>query len=303
MIRSLQDVDIKLLLVFRAIVENGGFSAAQIVLNTSASRISTQMSDLEARLGVRLCNRGRAGFSLSDEGQIIYRETEKLFQAIEDFRLKVSQTETELTGEIHFGLLDNLVTNPEDRVPEAISIFKKRENSVHLNLKIESPLSLETGVIDGRLHLAIGVFYHRVPSLQYQPLLMEEQYLYCSSKHPLFNLTDQQIKKKEVYKYDYANRKQAEKEGELASDFDYQSTAASNNMEALSILILSGAYLAFLPEDYADFWIQTGDMKKILPKEFHQKTTVHLITKKGAQKTRATEIFIHDLLKTHNFNS
>ena len=132
--RSFQDVDIKLLRVFRAIVESGGFSAAQAVLNTSASRISTQMSDLESRLGVRLCNRGRIGFSLTEEGKIIYEEGEKLFRAIEDFRLKVSETETQLTGEIRLGLLDNLVTNPADKLPQAISIFKKRKNNVQLDL-------------------------------------------------------------------------------------------------------------------------------------------------------------------------
>jgi len=298
--RSFQDVDIKLLRVFRAIVESGGFSAAQAVLNTSASRISTQMSDLESRLGVRLCNRGRIGFSLTEEGKIIYEEGEKLFRAIEDFRLKVSETETQLTGEIRLGLLDNLVTNPADKLPQAISIFKKRKNNVQLDLKIESPLSLETGVIDGRLHLAIGVFFHRIPSLNYRPIMHEKQYLYCSKKHPLFSLTDQEIKKIDLYKYDYANRKQAETEGELASDFGIHGSASSDNMEALSILVLSGAYMAFLPEEYAQFWVESGNMKKILPKKFKQQTTVHLITKKGAQKRRAVEIFIQDLIKTHN---
>ena len=300
MIRSFQDVDIKLLRIFRAIVESGGFSAAQVVLNTSTSSISTQISNLESRLGVRLCNRGRGGFSLTDEGKVIYDEAEKLFRAIEDFRLKVSQTETELTGEIRFGLLDNLVTNPADRVPQAISIFKKRKNNVHLDLKIESPLSLEAGVVDGRLHLAIGVFFHRIPSLEYRPLLIEKQFLYCSKRHPLFSLSDKEINKNDPHKYDYAHRKHAEEEGELATDFGKEGTAASDNMEALSISVLSGAYLAFLPEEYADFWVKSGDMKKILPKKYNQKTTVHLITKKGAPRRRAVEIFIKDLIIKHN---
>ena len=297
-----QDSDIKLLRVFREIVNNGGFSAAQLSLNTSASRISTQMSDLEARLGVRLCNRGRGGFSLTHEGKKIYDEGEKLFQSIEDFSLKVNESNTQLSGDIRFGLLDNLLSNEGDKIPQAISIFKKRKNNVHLDLKIESPLSLEAGVIDGRLHLAIGIFFHRLSSLNYQPLLIEEQYLYCGNDHPLFPLTDQEIKKIDLYKYDYANRKEAETEGELASNFGIDGTAASNNIEALSILVLSGTYLAFLPENYAHPWVQKGKMKQLLPTHLRQETTVNLITKKGVKKQRAVEIFIQDLLKTHNLS-
>ena len=299
MVSSFQDNDIKLLRVFREIVNSGGFSAAQIVLNTSASRISTQMSDLESRLGVRLCNRGRGGFSLTEEGKIIYDEAEKLFRAIQDFRLKVSETKTQLAGEIRFGLLDNLVTNSEDRVPQAIARFKKRENNVHLDLVIEPPLSLETGVIEGRLHLAIGVFFHRIHSLNYRKILTETHHLYCGINHPLFSLTDQEIENIDLHQFDYANRKQAESEGELASNFGTVGTAASNNMEALSILVLSGTYLAYLPKDLALLWVKSGKMKSILPNKYQQETTVHLITKKGSQQQRAVEIFIDDLIQSH----
>ncbi|HLB81274.1 MAG TPA: LysR family transcriptional regulator, partial [Dongiaceae bacterium] len=62
---KLNDIDVKLLRVFAAIVEAGGFAAAQAQLNVSPSRISTQIADLEARLGMRLCQRGRVGFRLT----------------------------------------------------------------------------------------------------------------------------------------------------------------------------------------------------------------------------------------------
>ena len=60
----LHDVDLKLLRVFATIVKCGGFSAAQAALNAGQSTISEQMSHLETRLGVKLCQRGRSGFRL-----------------------------------------------------------------------------------------------------------------------------------------------------------------------------------------------------------------------------------------------
>ncbi|MFW8641943.1 LysR family transcriptional regulator [Rhizobium beringeri] len=57
---SVSSPDLHLLRVFVAVTEAGGFSAAQLTLNVSQSTISTQMSDLEARLGLKLCRRGRS---------------------------------------------------------------------------------------------------------------------------------------------------------------------------------------------------------------------------------------------------
>lgn len=59
---QVSDFDIRLLRIFRSVVESGGFSAAETVLGIGRSAISQQMSDLEQRLGLRLCQRGRAGF-------------------------------------------------------------------------------------------------------------------------------------------------------------------------------------------------------------------------------------------------
>ncbi|VEB41567.1 chromosome replication initiation inhibitor protein [Chromobacterium violaceum] len=60
---QVSDFDIRLLRLFRAVAECGGFSAAEGVLGISRSAISLQMGDLEKRLGIRLCQRGRAGFA------------------------------------------------------------------------------------------------------------------------------------------------------------------------------------------------------------------------------------------------
>ncbi len=69
MLANLSEGDLRLLRVFAKVVEAGGFSAAQIELNVSQSTISTHMTALEQRLGVRLCERGRAGFQPHRKGQ------------------------------------------------------------------------------------------------------------------------------------------------------------------------------------------------------------------------------------------
>ncbi|MEM7227127.1 MAG: LysR family transcriptional regulator, partial [Pseudomonadota bacterium] len=58
------DVELRLLRVFDSVVRNGGFAAAERELGVSRPAISRHMAELEARLGFRLCERGRGGFSL-----------------------------------------------------------------------------------------------------------------------------------------------------------------------------------------------------------------------------------------------
>ena len=49
---QVSDVDLRLLRVFRNVVDSGGFAAAELQLNIGRSTISRHIKDLEARLGV-----------------------------------------------------------------------------------------------------------------------------------------------------------------------------------------------------------------------------------------------------------
>ena len=118
---QVSDFDIRLLRIFRSVVECGGFSAAETVLGIGRSAISQQMSDLEQRLGLRLCQRGRAGFSLTEEGREVYQSALQLLSALESFRTEVNGLHQHLRGELIIGLTDNLVTLPHMRITHALA--------------------------------------------------------------------------------------------------------------------------------------------------------------------------------------
>ena len=62
-IGRLSKTDLHLLAVFMTVVERGGFAAAQVSLNVGQSTVSRHIGDLENRLGMRLCQRGRRRLS------------------------------------------------------------------------------------------------------------------------------------------------------------------------------------------------------------------------------------------------
>ena len=84
------DVDLRLLRVFRAVVACGGVSAAELELNIGRSTISRHLTDLELRLGVKLCDRGPAGFALTAEGEQVLEASSRLMSAINSFNTRVN---------------------------------------------------------------------------------------------------------------------------------------------------------------------------------------------------------------------
>ena len=68
---QVSDFDIRLLRIFRSVVECGGFSAAETVLGIGRSAISQQMSDLEQRLGLLYRMTGTKLWLLQSKLQIL----------------------------------------------------------------------------------------------------------------------------------------------------------------------------------------------------------------------------------------
>lgn len=83
---QLSDMDIRLLPVFKTVVDCGGMAAAGLELHIGTSTVSRHIKDLETRPGLTLCRLGRAGFALTTEGEQIYAETLHLLSSVDAFR-------------------------------------------------------------------------------------------------------------------------------------------------------------------------------------------------------------------------
>lgn len=181
---QLSGADIRLMRVFDAVVRHRGFAAAQAELNVSQSTISTQITALEDRLGMTLCRRGRAGFRLTQKGEAVHAAVVRFLAASEEFTSETAALRGALSGTLRIGVVDNVVTDPNFRLPEAISALEKRATSLRIELAQCSPQDLQARVRDGSLHLGIGSFPHKVAGLNYKPLYTETNYLYWRVQPP-----------------------------------------------------------------------------------------------------------------------
>src|SRR5450830_1616136 len=183
---QLSDMDIRLLRVFKSVAECGGMAAAELDLNIGVSTVSRHIKDLETRLGLTLCRRGRAGFALTAEGEKIYAETLRLLSGVDAFRSRVDEIHQRMGGALHIAMFDKTASNPQAHIGQAIALFGAKAPDVALHLHVAPLNAIERGVLDGQFQVGIIPGHRSSATLTYDELFSETMYLYCGAAHPLF---------------------------------------------------------------------------------------------------------------------
>ncbi len=293
--------DFRLLRVFQAVVRHEGFAAAQDTLGLSPGTISNHIAHLEARFGVRLCERGRKGFSLTPDGVRIHEAAENLLRSVEHFSGTIGSVRGELTGTVHLGTVDAMYTNSEASLDKAIAKFNTIAPKVVLHVEIASPQDLMQRLLDGRHSLIITPIEAIHPSVMPRLLFEEEQRLYCGRGHPLFQTPDL-VSLEVVSRYPYAGRTYMQFGSHLRDQgFDWR--AMTSHMEALAILIKSGRFLGFLPEHFARSFVDRGEMQNLLPHDATYFDSFHLACRKDERNRAAlalSECLIESLAPSAN---
>jgi LysR family transcriptional regulator, transcriptional activator for bauABCD operon len=295
--RKLGDAHIRLLRIYKSVVECGGFAATEVELNISRPAISMAITELESLLNMKLCHRGRSGFSVTEVGEKVYQATLQLLSDLENFRSQINAINQELRGELNIGITDNLVTYPRMRVTRSLAALKDQGPEVVINIRMIPPNQIETAILDGQLQIGVVPDLRTLPGLNYIPLYKEKSLLYCSREHPLFNRDQSTLTDSELSNYDavlpaYPQAATIKQQQKLLS-----ATASSTDREGIAFLILSGRYLGFLPTHLAERWVREGEMRAVQPDKRKYITHYSAITRKGARSNYVLDTFLQELLK------
>jgi LysR family transcriptional regulator, transcriptional activator for bauABCD operon len=294
------DVDLRLLRIFQTVVNCGGFSAAEIDLGIGRSTISTHIGELEARLGTRLCQRGRGGFALTTRGKKIYEASLGLMKSLDDFRNEVNADQDTMTGEINIGVVDNIIWDKELRLRNVFRDFSEVASNIDLTLYVLSPDEIERRLIDERLHVGIAPVMHEVAGLVYTYLFDEINHLYCGKGHPLFDRPDSEITTADLIKSQYVKKGYAVSSNLQQANSAMGKRVVGFHVEAFALLILSGRYIGFLPEHYAAVWEGSGEMRRLLPKRYSAVVSFASMTARSRPHTKAADAFLACLHRPAN---
>lgn len=262
--RHLSDIDLRLIRIFCTIVECNGFHDAQIALNMAQSTLSTHLAALEAKLGSKLCLRGRGGFRITTAGADTYAAAQDLLRNLERFESTMDRVHNRQTARLRIGVIDSVTTFDALDIPGAIAGFASAHPEVMIELETDTPSGLLNSLLHSTRDVVIGASLQPLPGLAYVELATEPHHLYCGSDHRWFDLPDHDLGQADFMKAAFSVRNY------MHFDDTYRlgrvtARAKVGSMEAQEILILSGQYVGFLPGHRGDAWARAGRMRAVKP--------------------------------------
>jgi LysR family transcriptional regulator, transcriptional activator for bauABCD operon len=293
------DVDLRLLRVFKAVADCGGMAAAELELDVAMSTISRHVKDLEVRVGLTLCRRGRSGFALTPEGEQVYAAAEQLLSATESFRSSLHEIHGRLGGDLHVAVFEKTASNPKSHIAEAVARFRDRATEVRLHMHVGTIAMIERGVIDGQFHLGVVPEHRRSERLVYDELFGETMLLYAGRDHPWFGLDGQDLGWADLRSQNLAALGFQSPNLMLAHAHRLEREAAASDQEAVATLVLSGRYVGFLPDHYAEPFVRAGRMRAVATKTLRYHCRFSCVHRRTPAPLRVAQAFRQALRQAH----
>ncbi len=282
--KRITEYDLRLLRIFKVVVENGGFAAAENELGVTRSTISVHMSNLETRMKLKLCLRGRGGFSLTEDGQAVYHGVLKMFDSLNDFSLFVGSLGKELSGELVILCSDPLDEAKQTQMAKVIEKINDQAPNLHLVLDVDSIANIEKKLLKDKAHIGLLPNYKPVEGLHYKTLFSEPIFLCCAKGHEFFTRVDHTISAIDLAQapaihpgidIDVKGREQLTKLNLAAKAYQFDTRKA---------MILSGRYIGYLPQSTIQKELNIGAMRIIQPSSLTYQFDLSLVYKKSAKE-------------------
>jgi DNA-binding transcriptional LysR family regulator len=133
----------------------------------------------------------------------------------------------------------------------------------------------------------------------YADLFDETMLLYCGAGHPLFDASHAKLTWAKLREHHFAGLGYHSPNMELSHRAKLSRKATGFDQEAIATLILSGRFLGFLPDHYAQAFEQRGLMKPVLPARFNYACRFVSLLRRSPKPSRAVLAFQECLALAH----
>ena len=127
--------DLNDLYYFAAVVDHGGFAAAERALGIPKSRLSRRISALESELGVRLLQRSTRRFAVTDVGTSVHRHAQSMLAEAQAAREAVDRLSAEPRGVVRISVPVGLA---QQQIPQLLPEFLTRFPKVRVQLHVSN---------------------------------------------------------------------------------------------------------------------------------------------------------------------
>ena len=127
--------DLNDLYYFSAVVEHGGYAAAERALGIPKSRLSRRIAQLENELGVRLLQRSTRRFAVTDVGHSVFRHAQAMLASAQAARDTVERVSATPRGLVRVSVP---VTIAQEVMPRVLPAFLERYPDVRVQVHVHN---------------------------------------------------------------------------------------------------------------------------------------------------------------------
>jgi DNA-binding transcriptional LysR family regulator len=145
-------MNLHLLRLFTAVVQQGSFSKAAASLFISQPAVSKAVAELERQVGAPLLDRSRSGISMTAAGQTLFRYAEQIFLTEQVATLELARLRGVEAGRLALGASTTIGVY---RLPRLLAHFAERYPHIRLFLDIGTTNDIVVRLLSSPLDLAL----------------------------------------------------------------------------------------------------------------------------------------------------
>tara|TARA_Y100001954_G_scaffold204325_1_gene225621 strand:+ start:1487 stop:2365 length:879 start_codon:yes stop_codon:yes gene_type:complete len=175
-------VQIESLKLFCDLAETTSFTKAAKINGVTQSAVSQQISSLETKFEAVLIERSKKKFTLTKEGNTLYKYSKQIVQTYDELRHKIQEIQNVVTGTIKVVTIYSIGLH---ELPPYLKKFLKKHPTVNVSVEYRRATQLYEDIVTGMADIGLVAYPQRDPRLQVTSLAEDMLVLICHPDHPL----------------------------------------------------------------------------------------------------------------------
>jgi len=304
--RTAGQLNWNLLRTFLVIVEERSITRAADRLSLRQPSVSAALRRLEETLNCQLIERDSRRFTLTEQGEVLYRECDEIYRRVCRLGEKLNGVHNEISGLVRLLLVTQVIWPDLDRT---IAALHRKHKKVTFKIEIANSQEIVRAVAQRIAPFGICLLGRPVPGLDCRLLFREEFGLYCGVDHHLSGRAAVTIE--ELRAEPWVSFTCAETGGSLepmnalrdSVGLGHQVVASSPHLEELQRLIGAGIGIGLLPCAAVEASVYASRLKRLPFERRVLGADLYLVTNPNQQLEKAEAAFLEMLLETANGGS
>ena len=175
-------MQIESLKLFCDLAETTSFTKAAKINGVTQSAVSQQISSLETKFEAVLIERSKKKFTLTKEGNTLYKYSKQIVQTYDELRHKIQEIQNVVTGTIKVVTIYSIGLH---ELPPYLKKFLKKHPTVNVSVEYRRATQLYEDIVAGMADIGLVAYPQKDPRLQVTSLAEDMLVLICHPDHPL----------------------------------------------------------------------------------------------------------------------